>query len=46
MTIGYMIHQDDGTGHCTACGTAWPDDCEVEKNAVWVAAADLGRRHE
>lgn len=31
------VHQDDGTGNCTACGTEWPAECAVEKNAVWVA---------
>lgn len=36
MTIEYTIHQDDGTGHCTACGSTWPDECEIEKNAVWL----------
>jgi hypothetical protein len=39
MTIQYTIHQDDGTGHCTACGTEWPAECAVEKQAVWVAEA-------
>lgn len=23
--IGYTIHQDDGTGVCTTCGTGWPN---------------------
>lgn len=34
--IAYTVHRDDGTGHCTACGTAWPTECVVEKKAVWL----------
>lgn len=37
MGIKIAIHQDDGTGYCTTCHTAWPTECVVEKNAVWVA---------
>lgn len=37
MSIIVTVHQDDGSGHCTACGTAWPTECIVEKQAVWVA---------
>jgi Pyruvate/2-oxoacid:ferredoxin oxidoreductase delta subunit len=36
IRVAYKIHQDDGNGRCTTCGTAWPDECEVEKNAVWL----------
>jgi hypothetical protein len=39
--IEYEVHQDDGTGHCTTCGTTWPTECAVEKNAVWVAEAEF-----
>lgn len=39
MGISYTIHQDNGTGHCTTCGTEWPTECAVEKNAVYVAVA-------
>ena len=34
---GDIIHQDDGSGHCTACGTVWPTECIAERHAVWVA---------
>jgi len=35
------IHQDDGEGRCTACGTVWPTECVVEQLAVWVAEGEV-----
>lgn len=37
MTIAFEIHQDDGTGNCTTCGTLYPEQCRVETKAVYVA---------
>lgn len=31
------VHMNDGNGLCTACGTTWPSECALEKNAVWFA---------
>ena len=39
MSITATIHQDDGSGHCAACGTVWPTECAAERHAVWVARA-------
>ena len=35
--INIVVHQDDGDGHCVACGTVWPTECVVEQRSVWVA---------
>lgn len=35
------VHMDDGAGKCKVCGTDWPSECRLEKNAVWFAEADL-----
>ena len=37
MSVTATIHQDDGNGHCTACGTVWPTECIAERHAVWIA---------
>lgn len=35
------VHMDDGHGKCTVCGTDWPQECRLEKSAVWFAEVDL-----
>lgn len=34
------VHMDDGNGRCTTCGTAWPAECRLEKDAVWIAEVE------
>mgnify|MGYP000344543353 FL=1 len=41
VSVTATIHQDDGSGHCTACGTVWPTECIAERHAVWVAEGEV-----